>query len=65
MLLLVVHAAGTFVLKLNVLIRYISHTSPKDAELAFIEKKTDQFKLKKGTYIYIILSVSYKWQSQI
>ena len=25
----------------------ISHTSPKDAELAFIEKENDQFKLKK------------------
>ena len=41
----------------------ISHTSPKDAELAFIEKEKDQFKLKR--HIYIILSVSYKWQSQI
>ena len=45
-------------LKLNVLIRYISHTSPKDAELAFIEKKTDQFKLKKGTYILYSVSVT-------
>ena len=41
----------------------ISHTFPKDAELAFIEKENDQFKLKR--HIYIILSVSYKWQSEI
>ena len=29
----------------------VSHTSPKDAELAFIEKENDKFKLKK-THIY-------------
>ena len=29
----------------------ISHTSPKDAELAFIEKEHDQFKLEK-THVY-------------
>ena len=29
----------------------ISHTSPEDAELAFVEKENDQFKLKK-THIY-------------
>ena len=54
MLLLVVHAAGTSVLKFCVECSYlISHTSPKDAKLAFIEKENDQFKLKKIHIYYI------------